>query len=421
MPVEVPYLITSLCGAVILLVLNDWLRRRAVNDTSMIWLGISLLSWAAALAIELFARNFGMILPPDQVLYVFSPVSSILFTVTAFQLVQVREIFRAPEARVWPRIIISTVVFISTVACLLLLLKVTEIGKFLDAIASSLALITLGLGLAYSFHKYGHRFLVWLTGMTFLWGIARQFYVASFGSPGDYGLASLHLVNSTMMVMLFIAFAVAWGLSDTSRLRPVGISANVNVVVLCLDLRGSTQWASFVVDKDFHYVRTFIDELREWTWGHAAASPLGQPTFVKFMGDGFMFVWEVPDASVVESATNSARLGYFLYKHYQPWVKRKAKTFHWGVPVGIGVGIDTGPALRLTFENGSIDYLGAPVSYAAKMQDLARPDGGVVMQGKVWGLLNGLRGRFPRQGVLTIGDTEICVRATGCASTPSAH
>lgn len=413
MPIAIPFLIQSLCGGVILLILNNWLRRKAVKDSCLNWLGISLLSWAMARAVQLIGTKFGLPFTSDLSLYFFSPVSSILFTMTAFRLTPVRELFRAQDAQPWSRIVILTVALVSALAVLLLLFKQDQFGKFVDAIASSLALITLGLGLLYSFHRYGHQFLVWLTGMTFLSHIASQFYIASFDFPEDPRLVSLLLANSTLMIMLFIALAVAWGLSDTSRLKTVGISANVNVVALFFDLRGSTQWANDVVEKDFHYVRTFIDELREWAWSQASASTLGRPTFVKFLGDGFMFVWEVPDASVTDSANAGVRLGYFLYKHYLPWVKRKSRVFHWGVPIGLGVGVDTGPAIRLTFENGSHDYLGAPLSYAAKMQHLARPRGGVVIQEKVSSLLIGFRSKFPLKGVMKLGEGEICVRMTG--------
>lgn len=412
MPIAIPFLIQSLCGGVILLALDNWLRRKAVKDSNLNWLGISLLSWAAARVIQLVVGKFGITFPSDILLYLFSPVSSILFAMTAFRLTPVRELFRTPESQPWARIVVITVAFVSALAGISWLLNLEQFGKYLDAIASSLALITLGLAHLYSFHRYGHQFLVWLTGMTFLGSIASQFYIASFGFPTDNKLATLYLANSTLMIMLFIALAVAWGLSDTSRLKTVGISANVNVVALFFDLRGSTQWANEVVEKDFHHVRTFLDELREWAWGQASASALGRPTFVKFLGDGFMFVWEVPDASVTESANAGVRLGYFLYKHYLPWVKRKSRVFPWGVPIGLGVGVDTGPAIRLTFENGSHDYLGAPLSYAAKMQHLARPRGGVVIQEKVLSLLNGLRVKFPLKGVMKLGEGSVYVRMT---------
>ena len=104
--------------------------------------------------------------------------------------------------------------------------------------------------------------------------------------------------------MLFIALAVAWGLSATSRLRPVGLPANVDVVIMFLDLRGSTRWSTEAVKGDFRYVGTFIDELREWAWGQASVLPRNPPDLVKFQGDGFMFVWEVAEAAEIDDAVD---------------------------------------------------------------------------------------------------------------------
>jgi class 3 adenylate cyclase len=264
----------------------------------------------------------------------------------------------------------------------------------------------------YSFHKFGHQLLVGLTGITYLICITGQFYMAFSGPPVDSWMIAIYLVDYTMLTMLFIALAVAWGLLDTSRARPVGISANVNVAVIFVDLRSSTQWAIRIAEKDFHYVRTFIDGLREWCLNFAEASALGRPRLVKFLGDGYLFVWEIQDVSTVDSANAGARLSYALSTHYQAWVRKNKHVFFWGAPEGIGVGFDVGPALRLTFENGAEDYLGAPMSLAAKMQNLARPCGGVVIQAKAWGLLNGLRSKFPQHGVLKFGDAEVPIRMT---------
>jgi hypothetical protein len=52
------------------------------------------------------------------------------------------------------------------------------------------------------------------------------------------------------------------------------------------------------------------------------------------------------------------------------------------------------------------------MSLAAKMQNLARPHGGAVIQAKTWGLLNGLRLKFPLHGALEFDDSEVLVRMT---------
>jgi class 3 adenylate cyclase len=287
-------------------------------------------------------------------------------------------------------------------------------GRFIDATASSLSLFVLGAGLVYSFYKYGNQFLIGLTGLTILPYITRQYYVAFYGSPTDPVIFAFFLADSTMLILLFIALAVAWGLSDVSRLRPVGISANVNIVAMFFDLRGSTKWAEEIAQKDFHYVRTFIDELREWTWSEASTLPHGRPNLIKFLGDGLMFVWEIPNGSMYESTNAVVGFAYTLHTNYPSWVKEKVskQKFLWGVPDGIGAGVDVGAAIRLTFENGSDDYLGSPVNTAAKMQNLARPYGGVVIRKKVWDLLDDLRDSFPKAGTMSLGDLSTPIRMT---------
>jgi class 3 adenylate cyclase len=77
----------------------------------------------------------------------------------------------------------------------------------------------------------------------------------------------------------------------------------------------------------------------------------------------------------------------------------------------MGVGIDFGPANRLTSENGSCDYLGLPLNYAAKLQGMARPDGGVVIRDS-WRLTEDLIDKFTRKGTMAIGNERISIRAT---------
>lgn len=255
-----------------------------------------------------------------------------------------------------------------------------------------------------------HRFLVWVTAMTFLGFISRQYYIAFFGSPTDIQTIALHLANSTLMIMLFIALAVAWCFSDASPLRVVGTPAHVYIVAICIDLRGSTEWATYIAERDFRYVETFMDDFVQWVLSNARVSSLGRPSYAKFLGDGVLIVWEIPESAIADSANTSVKLGYNLYKRYSPWVKKNSKKHTWGVPVGIGIGVDIGPAVRPTFEHGPNDYIGVPVSYAPKMQDYARPKGGVVVQEKVYNLLSGCRNKFLRQEILKIGANEIVVR-----------
>ncbi|HEY0375886.1 MAG TPA: hypothetical protein VGC87_02920 [Pyrinomonadaceae bacterium] len=412
MPVDVAYLIHTLCGALILLIFYAWLRRKTVENVCLLWISISLLSWSAVRFISFMHVGFGMDLTTEKLLYFVSPVSTVLFTKTGFRLARVRHTFQTPDLRVWPKIATITVTAISVVACVLLILGENQPGKHLDAFASSIALAILGGGLAYSFNSYGHRFLAWVTAMTFLGFISRQYYVASYGSPTNLQIISLYLANSILMIMLFVALAVAWCFSDPSPLKVVGVPAHVDIVAICVDLRGSTQWANQVAEKDFRYVKTFLDGFIQWVLSNAKASRLGRPSYAKFLGDGVLIVWEIPEEAMAESVNIGVKLGCHLYRTYPSWVRKNARKYTWGVPVGIGVGVDVGTAIRLTFENGPNDYVGAPVSYAPKMQDFARPNGGVVVQEKVYNLLNGSRSKFIRQETLRIGAGGVGVRIT---------
>jgi class 3 adenylate cyclase len=215
--------------------------------------------------------------------------------------------------------------------------------------------------------------------------------------------------------MIFIALAVAWALSDASRLKPVAWSPRVQVIALFFDLRGSSQWAHEAAKGDFIYVKAFLDELRDSATNKANIGLSGRLKLIKFLGDGFLFVWEIPDASVSGSSRKIVRMAHELCVAYRTLAKGPTPSdkFPWGVPAGIGYGIDVGPAIRLTFENGSDDYLGEPLNLAAKMQDLARPAGGGVIQKRVWSLLDEeLKAKFPKENTMQIGTQTFTVRMT---------
>ncbi len=372
-----------LCGAVILLLLHLWLRQRDVKDRSLLWLCISLLSWAIIHASKLLSGPW-KISNADAISYTLSPVSSILFTMTAFQLARVRELFQNKDRKHWPRSMVASVVAASLVEWILLFFY-PPAAKVIDATTSSLALIILGIGLMYSFYIYNNQYLAALTGVTFLYQIAKQFLLALQTASG--ARAIFDSASSTITTMLFIALAVAWGLSDTSRLRFVGGSSNVNVVAIFFDLRGSSQWAKQVTAKrSASQVGLFMDSLREWARNQALSFPDNRPDFIKFLGDGFLFVWEVSDRKLLwERAGIEVRLAYKIYSEYADWLKTEDWEQELGsVPPALGIGVDAGHVIRITYENGANDYIGAAVNNAAKLQDLARPNGGVVVLNSTW-------------------------------------
>jgi class 3 adenylate cyclase len=421
MSYHIGILVQELVGAAILAMFYFWLRRRQVKDPSLLWLCFSLLSWAAAAFATLVFGNNQEINP--LIKYIFSPVSSILVSLTAFRLSRVREAIRDHGLEMWPKLVVGAVCVLSGVALLLMwrgggikqktISTVSLLGMSIDAVASTLALVALGAGLVYSFYKYGNHLLIVLTTVDLTYIMWRQFDAISRLSHGDPSSggeirSALNIASYTTLTMIFIALAVAWSLSDASRLKRVGTPSHVTIIVVFLDLRGATQWAR---NKDVKYMGTFIDALGHWALTHFLVPPLSRPNLIKFLGDGFLFIWEIADDSMIMNRCNLvASVAYSMHQNYSPWVK-DTESMWMGAPCAIGIGVDHGLALRLTFENGSIDYVGAPLNNAAKMQDLARPDGGVVI-GDNPKLSEDVREKYPVVGHLVIGNESIPVRAT---------
>lgn len=417
-------LVQELVGAGILAMFYFWLRRRQVRDPSLIWLCLSLLSWAVAAGAQLAFWQHETVKP--LLPFVFSPVSSILLTMTAFRLLRVREAIRNLGLSAWPKLVIGSVAALSGVALLLLWWgggikegmtnPTSRLGMSIDAVASCVAIIALGIALSYSFYKYGNQLLITLTFIDLTYIMWRQFDLVRRVSAGDLStggstLCALNIASYTTLTMIFIALAVAWSLSDASRLKRVGTPSNAKIIAMFLDLRGATQWERDVVRGNLEYVGTFIDGLLELSLAHTSLPPLSRPTLVKFLGDGYLLIWEVPDDSAITDRFNVVvGSACALHQNYPAWVKDNPSIWL-GAPRAIGIGIDLGSALRLTFENGSVDYVGSPVNNADKMQDLARPDGGVVI-GANWKLSDELRAKFPVEGRVVIGNEFMSVRAT---------
>lgn len=420
----------AITGALILNQFDWWLRRRGVRDSSLKWLYLSLLSWSATDLAELLHLRglpFPLGLEYHHILYILSPISSALFFVTAFRLSRVKELIRHHDLERWSMNIVWVFIFLCASEFALnvagasgapgTLSVLLRLGINIDAVLSLLALFALGFGLSYSFYKYGNPLLIVLTGITFIYIIWRQFDVLGGMTHDETSVipsgifAGLNCTFYGALNLLFIALAVAWGLSDASRLKRVGNPTHVKVIVMVFDLRGSTQWSAEVAKQSVEYVGTLLDELQEWTTHLAFSLPQGRPALIKFLGDGFMFIWEVPsDSHMVEAGNAVADLAYRICRGYPSWIKA-TPTLWLGAPRYIGAGVALGSALRLTFEDGSDDYIGSPLNLAAKLQNLARPFGGVIVH-ENWSLCEQVASSFSNRGEVVIGPESVPVRAT---------
>jgi class 3 adenylate cyclase len=403
-------IIQPLFGALILLCFYLWLRGRQVKDQSLIWLFSTLFSQTlpGISLLVLSQQDYTWVIPAFC-----SPVSNILITVTAFQLLRVREAIRLHNLQTWPKVV-QWVVAVGGLTGMILFAGFREqpgvltVANNVDAMTSLIALSSMAFCLSYSFYKYGNQPLIVLTVIDFLYTAWYQFYaVRSNSFVENEFIVALNITSVAIMTMLFIALTLAWGISYSSRLQ-FRDSESVDVIVMFVDLRGSTKWVKDVADPK--YVVNFMNKFTQWILSRASEAPYGLPN-VKHTGDGFMVVWEVADRSLMMSQVNAVvGLGCALCSSYKAWLRNTAE-FYKSAPHSLGVGIDFGPANRLTSENGSCDYLGLPLNYAAKFQDLARPDGGVVIRDS-WELTEELLYKFTRKGTMAIGKERISIRAT---------
>jgi class 3 adenylate cyclase len=411
-------------GAVILMSFYVWLYRRQVKDTSLIWLSASLLCASAlgALNIAFAGGTYNR-----YIAFILSPALNILFTITVFQLLRVREFIQRRNLRVMVNYFLWGVALVSFAAATLELYgglygksSVLTLGLNIDALISSITLLLLAAGLSYSFFKYGNQPLIGLTLLNFAYVIWYQFYTAAHdGNPPDNEfLVALNIISVSLLTFLFIALTLSWALSNTSRLKFINIEP-VYIVVMFVDLRGSTAWARQMArDGDSEYVIKFKNKFNEWIL-RCASETLQDTPHPKFTGDGFMLVWErFSDAEIINRANKVVDLGCKLFESYPSWVDSNREELWKPVPPYIGVGVDFGYTKRLTSENGAYDYEGSPVNIAAKTQGLARPNGGVVIRDK-WNLSGELRKKFIDNGEMVIGDEYIPIRTTNGVKLPA--
>ena len=105
--------------------------------------------------------------------------------------------------------------------------------------------------------------------------------------------------------------------------------------------------------------------------------------FHKFLGDGYLLLWEVADHGSIETALAFALEAAFeIHKKY--WYARQQLNF--ATPLGFGIGIACGTVVRVqpeTFfkELNEPDFVGYPMNLGARLQTLAEAYG-VVLDNK---------------------------------------
>jgi class 3 adenylate cyclase len=162
-----------------------------------------------------------------------------------------------------------------------------------------------------------------------------------------------------------VSFTLTSGSSEVSGTR-------ADVVVLFADIRGFSDWcrSDAKLDDVGHVIKTQYERVIQ-------ISNDQRPCFHKFLGDGFLLLWET-DQEMDSSLCLKLAIDAAFEIHKKFWYFVKELPFK--APSGYGIGISVGSAIRIqpeTFlqEMNEIDFLGYPLNCGARMQSLSAPFG----------------------------------------------
>lgn len=148
----------------------------------------------------------------------------------------------------------------------------------------------------------------------------------------------------------------------------------LDVVVVYADLRGFAQWSLVAnANQIIRVIEVVYDRVIQLAFFY-------KHTFHKFLGDGFVLIWEVADhGSRAEALHWALEASFEIHKRY--WYIAKQLTFP--SPLGFGVGISCGEVVKIdprTFINeiNEPDFVGYPMNSGARLQKLAAPFGTVI-------------------------------------------
>lgn len=159
--------------------------------------------------------------------------------------------------------------------------------------------------------------------------------------------------------------------------------AKVSAVILIYDIRGFTAASKKIATAE---LGSFATSAHKTILELFAERP---PTFVKNLGDGHLLIWETTDdpekelVTFVIAAAKKARAAFPAFVAGQ-------RIEGVQLPKHVGIGVAVGDVSR------SDDYYGVAVNLAARLQNLARPEG-LAMDGTVFGMA-GKRDELVRQG-----------------------
>ena len=168
------------------------------------------------------------------------------------------------------------------------------------------------------------------------------------------------------------------GLSITNR-DSFSHGEKLDAVIAYADLRGFAHWSlNSTPNQITKVIEVVYDRVIQLSFFY-------KHTFHKFLGDGFVLIWEVKDHGSLTEALHWALAASFeIHKKY--WYI--AQRLQFPSPLGFGIGISCGEVVRIdpeTFvpEMNEPDFVGYPMNSGARLQKLAGPYGTVLDQAGV--------------------------------------
>jgi class 3 adenylate cyclase len=148
----------------------------------------------------------------------------------------------------------------------------------------------------------------------------------------------------------------------------------LDAVIVYADLRGFAQWSlASTPNQITKVIEVVYDRVIQLAFFY-------KHTFHKFLGDGFVLIWEVKDhGSRAEALHWALEAAFEIHKRY--WYI--AQQLEFPSPMGFGIGISCGEVVRIdpeTFiaEMNEPDFVGYPMNSGARLQKLAGPYGTVI-------------------------------------------
>lgn len=139
------------------------------------------------------------------------------------------------------------------------------------------------------------------------------------------------------------------------------------IVALFADMRGFSNWSETQpLDRVADLVKLQYQQVMQICDAH-------QHPFQKFLGDGFVLLWELEgESDLARCLANALDATFDLHKSYGTL----ARSLPYTAPTGYGVGISIGEAIRIQLEphldeSSEVDFVGYPLNCAARMQTLA--------------------------------------------------